>query len=399
ADGDQSQYVAEFFAALAAVRNVSGNTTLTIYSAQPYIQEAMTKRLRRWEHEGWVGVQNRDVLRCLAAELKARSAPTYFEVAEPGCHDPSRRVARLAKRAARGQATTNWDMTIPPGMALPGLSLQDNREKTFYRGIREEKTKKLAPRASTERNLKAIREAVCEAFGRHVSDADIWTSVSARDFLPRPAQFIWKGVHNAHKIGAYWMHIPECEEWATCQDCGELEDLDHILVRCESPGRELIWAAARTLWLERATAWPEVSLGTILGCGLAEFRDGRGKVDQGARRLYRILISESAYLIWRLRNEHVIDRDGVPAPAEEIENKFKFAINQRLQMDKVLANRPRKGKCPALPSKLVLATWSGILDDEQSLPADWLREPRVLVGKRAFPPRIPYRQNNSQGIG
>ncbi|KAJ7189660.1 hypothetical protein GGX14DRAFT_408648 [Mycena pura] len=66
---------------------------------------------------------------------------------------------------------------------------------------------------------------------------------------------------------------------------------------------------------------------------------------------------------------------------------------------KVLANRPRKGKRPALPSKLVLATWSGILDDEQSLPADWLREPRVLVGKHALPPRIPYRQNNSQGIG
>ncbi|KAJ7208622.1 hypothetical protein GGX14DRAFT_365373 [Mycena pura] len=176
------------------------------------------------------------------------------------------------------------------------------------------------------------------------------------------------------------------------------EDLDHILMRCESPGRELIWAAARTLWLERATVWPELSLGTILGCGLAEFRDGNGKVDQGARRLYRILISESAYLIWRLRNERVIE--GPPKVwIEEIENKFRFVIKQRLQIDRVLANRPRKGKCPALPSKLVLETWSKILDHGQSLPADWLREPRVLVGTRAFPPRTPYRQDNSQGIG
>ena len=110
-------------------------------------------------------------------------------------------------------------------------------------------------------------------------------------------------------------------------------------------------------------------------------------------------MSESAYLIWRLRNERVIDRAGEPASEEEIENKFKFVINQRLQMDKVLANRPRGGKRPALPPKLVLETWSGILDNELSLPKDWLREPRVLVGSRAFPPRTPYRQNDSQGIG
>ncbi|KAJ7214495.1 hypothetical protein GGX14DRAFT_392521 [Mycena pura] len=354
----------------------------------------MTKKLRRWEHEGWVGVQN-------PAVLKARKAPTYFKVAKPGtaAREACKRVARLAKRAARSSTAASWDMTLPPDMALPGLSLQGNRQKTFYRGIREEKTKKLAPRASTERNLKAIRGAVSETFGRHVSDADVWTSVRARDFLPRPVQFLWRSVHNAHKIGPYWTHIPECEERAICQDCGVLEDLDHILVRCESPGRELIWVAARTLWLERETVWPEVSLGTILGCGLAEFRDGNRGTDQGARRLYRILMSESAYLIWRLRNERVIDWDGVPASVEEIENKFKFVVNQRLQMDKVLANRPHKGKQPALPSKLVLETWSGILDHGQSLPADWLREPRVLVGKRAFPPGTPCRQSDNQGIG
>ncbi|KAJ7211996.1 hypothetical protein GGX14DRAFT_621228, partial [Mycena pura] len=257
-------------------------------------------------------------------------------------------------------------------MALPGLSLQGNRQKIFYRSIREEKTKKLAPRASTERHLKVIREAVCETFGRHVSNADIWASLNTKDFLPKPAQFLWRGVHNAHKVGSYWTHIPECEDRAVCRECGELEDLDHILVQCKSPGREMVWTAASTLWRKRGAAWPEVSLGAVLGCGLAEFRDSKGKVDRGARRLYRILMSESAYLIWRLRNDRVIDRDGAPASADEIENKFKFVINQRLQMDKVLANRPRRGRRPALPPKLVLETWSGLLDNGQNLPADWL---------------------------
>ncbi|KAJ7115678.1 hypothetical protein C8R44DRAFT_585141, partial [Mycena epipterygia] len=191
---------------------------------------------------------------------------------------------------------------------------------------------------------------------------------------------LWKGIHNAHRVGKYWSHIPECEDRAMCKDCGAVEDLDHILTGCSSPGQEIVWGAAKSLWLEREADWPVVSLGTILGCGLAKFRDGKGKIRRGVQRLYRILMSESAYLIWRLRNDRVISRDGAPATEDEIVNKWKFVINQRLQSDKILANRPIRGKCPALAQKMVLETWSGTLDNEDSLPAEWLREPRVLVG-------------------
>ncbi|KAJ7708350.1 hypothetical protein B0H17DRAFT_1274165 [Mycena rosella] len=191
-----------------------------------------------------------------------------------------------------------------------------------------------------------------------------------KDVLPRTAQFLWKGLHNAHRIGKYWTHIPECEDRAMCKDCEVMEDLEHILVQCKSPGQEIIWKAAESLLLEKEPHWPEVSLGTILGCGLAEFRDDGDKPKRGTQRLYRILMSASAYLIWRLRN------DRAPATEEEIINKWKYAVNQRLQVDRTLENRPSRGKRPALAPQLVLDTY------EQSLPTDWLREPRVLVGSR-----------------
>jgi ribonuclease HI len=236
------------------------------------------------------------------------------------------------------------------------------------------------------------------AFGRCVSDAEIWESVTVKDILPRTAQFLWRGLHNAHRIGRYWTHIPECEDRAMCKDCEVVEDLEHILVGCKSPGQELVWRAAESLWLEKETHWPPVSLGTILGCGLAEFRDDRGKAKHGTQRLYRILISECAYLIWKLRNNRVISRDGVPATEEEIINKWKFTINQRLQVDKTLASRLNNGKCPAMAPPIVFATWSGTLDNERSLPTNWIREPRVLVGSRAFP-QTQTRRRNSRGIG
>jgi ribonuclease HI len=215
--------------------------------------------------------------------------------------------------------------------------------------------------------LEIVRREAASAFGRYVTDADIWKAMTTKDFLPRTAQFLWKGLHNAHRIGKYWTHIPECEDRATCQECDVLEDLDHILLGCASPGQEIIWPAAESLWREKEEHWPVVSLGTILGCGLAEFRDEKGKTKQGTQRLYRILMSESAYLIWKLRNDRVISRDGTPATEAEIMNKWKYNVNQRLQVDIALANRPRKGKRPALAPQLVIATWSDTLDDEQRL--------------------------------
>ncbi|KAJ6621976.1 hypothetical protein B0H10DRAFT_1788983 [Mycena sp. CBHHK59/15] len=362
----------------------------------------MNKKLPSWEHEGWVGVPHRDVLRCLSAELKARKVPTIFKLAHPGSHERAlcRHASALVKRAARTPTDEQWELTLPPGMALPGLSLQGNRQHVFYRSIREIKTKTqaLIPRYSTSKMLETVRKVAADAFGKYVTDADIWKALSTKDFLPWTAQFLWKGLHNAHWIGKYWTHIPECEEHATCSGCGDfIEDLEHILLDCTSPGQEIVWRAAESLWREKEGDWPAMSLGVLLGCGLAEFCDDKGKIKEGTQRLYRILISESAYLIWKLRNDQRISQNGMPASKEEIINKWKYTINLRLQVDITLANRPRKGKHPALAPQLVLTTWSRTLDNEWNLLANWLQEPRVLVGSRTFLQTHP--QQCSRGIG
>jgi hypothetical protein len=146
----------------------------------------MIKKLPGWEHEGWVGVQHCDVLRCIVAELKARKAPTIFKVADPGSPERAlcRQAAVLAKRTARTPVNGEWDLTLPRDTALPRLSLQGNRQRVFYRRIREEKVRTLAPRTSTEIKLKVIRDAAENTFGRCVSNADIWKAVAVKDFLP-----------------------------------------------------------------------------------------------------------------------------------------------------------------------------------------------------------------------
>ncbi|KAJ6559890.1 hypothetical protein B0H19DRAFT_1069610 [Mycena capillaripes] len=392
-DEDQTPYIAEILAALDAVRNTDTNTKLTIVSTQSIIQKSMNKKLTTWEREGWMGVRHRDALRCLAAELKARRGPTDLVVAEPGTtgRDLLRQATLLAKQAAISNRVATVDLSVPNGMALPGVSLTENRQRTFYKSICETKAKDVAVRPSTRVKLDAIREKIGESFDKHVSDEDIWMSTRNRDFLPRVTQFLWKSIHNAHKVGHYWSHIPECEERETCRECEVEESLEHILIDCQSPGREIIWRAAETIWAGKQRKWPAVSLGGVLGIGLADFCDERGRRDAGAERLYRILMSEAAYLIWKTRNDRVINRDGEPITEAEIINKWKYNIEHRRQVDMTLARRlPKDGRRTLMP-QLVWDTWSGTPD----LPQNWLKDPRVLVGS-GVTQTIPRAQN---GVG
>ena len=95
--------------------------------------------------------------------------------------------------------------------------------------------------------------------------------------------------------------------------------MGHILTECTAPGRHEVWELCRKVWLRKWPTWPVLELGTILGCGLAEFKDDEGRAHPGAARLFRILISESAFLIWSLRCERRIEKqDGGPVVTEEL---------------------------------------------------------------------------------
>ncbi|KAJ7652932.1 hypothetical protein B0H17DRAFT_1214851 [Mycena rosella] len=123
---------------------------------------------------------------------------------------------------------------------------------------------------------------------------------------------------------------------------------------------------------------PAPSMGNILGCALALFEKESKAKPSGINRLYRILISESAFLIWKLRNNSVITKDGAAPSEMEIRNKWVFALNDCLEVDCFQAcNRSDQGKILVAPA-VVLHTWSRTLQNEHKLPADWLREPRAL---------------------
>ena len=160
-------------------------------------------------------------------------------------------------------------------------------------------------------------------------DETIWMSTRKAEIRPKIRQFLFKTIHEVFRIEYFWSHIQAVAERQFCATCRTTESMDHILIHCRcrpGPMRQIL-CLAREAWPHRNLPWPEIDLGTILlGCGSLsvqqvinneaqngnqEHRNNNAH-HKGVSRLLQILISESAFLIWVLRCERVIQ--GKPTP-------------------------------------------------------------------------------------
>ncbi|KIK36514.1 hypothetical protein CY34DRAFT_94256 [Suillus luteus UH-Slu-Lm8-n1] len=133
-----------------------------------------------------------------------------------------------------------------------------------------------------------------------------------KTYLKKTKQFIYKAIHSSQKIGEYWTNIPTYEQRAKCAHCNANEEsMEHIMIDCPNNANSTIWSLAKRTWPLKYGAWPRVGIGTILGCGSLNLKQEHqnnelennqtNKPMKGASRLLKILISESAQLIWAMR--------------------------------------------------------------------------------------------------
>ncbi|KAJ7846786.1 hypothetical protein B0H13DRAFT_1646440, partial [Mycena leptocephala] len=372
---NQNKAGAEAVAALHGVKQVSNDTKLHLEGGRRHILNAMSKNVAKWEDKGWVGVPNREPIKALLANLRERTATTTLAVVKGSGSVDS--ATNLARDGSAKELCDIIDLRIQPDVQLSGAKLSTLTQATAYRAIKE--LRETVRRKPTDENIRATQEAVKLLYKKPTAAA-IWKSIRNQDISRQIKNFLWKTIHGAHRIGKFWSNIPDMEDRANRQHCGVLETMEHILLQCTRPGQAEIWKLAEELWLMKDDTWPALSMGTLLGCGLANFKGENGKNSPATAQLYRILITESLYLIWKLRCECVISRDGEAPSENEIHNRWVSQMNERLSIDRALTNRIKFGKQYSLAPSLVLGTWKGSLLDEDKLPKDWLRDPEVLVG-------------------
>jgi len=371
---NQSTCVGKLAAVLYLVQKTPPFAPLHIISDSKYIVESFTKKITEWEECGWINIPNKEFIKPIVSHLRARGAITTFKKETGQIGSKNAKVLANA-----GEQCDALDLNPNRHFNLTGAQLSLISQATAYRGLRERG--QVASRLSTIINLDITRHAVNDLTGHMPTDAQMWHSIRSKDITRTIRVFLWKVLHKTQKCGDYWLNIPTFEHRGTCFECGVEDSITHILTECSTPGQSEIWNLAKKVWLKKHDSWPTIKgLGLIVGCCMAKFHNEKSQRKFGAERLYRILMTESAHLIWRIRCERVLERSDRDQwhTAKEISNRWQSTLNKRLALDQAMTSRKYGSK--AIKAKTVLHTWSGILQNEQSLPDDWIGFPGVLVG-------------------
>ncbi|EIW64008.1 uncharacterized protein TRAVEDRAFT_110801 [Trametes versicolor FP-101664 SS1] len=354
-----------------------------VVSDSKYVVDGLTKHLPAWEQRGWIGVANADIIKETVALLRTRSAPTTFRWVKGHADEignvEADKLAKIGAEAARPFRP----VALPPKAAYvkDGASLAHLTQSLAYRGIRERK--KRVQRKSTHRNVCGALAAIKNATSEEHIAASLWMSLRKDPIEKKVRDFVWKALHDAHRVGKFWLNIPGYEGRGTCRHCECVESLEHILTECKAPGQRTAWDLARQMLAKKKVTLPDVTVGLVLGGHLWNVKNDDGELNTGATRLTRLIISETAYLVWKLRCERVIEwAEEHPRVHSvcEITRRWLAAVNKRLDIDCALTNKRVAGR-NALAPCTVEATWGGVLDDEAHLPPDWTSKSGVLVGR------------------
>jgi hypothetical protein len=95
--------------------------------------------------------------------------------------------------------------------------------------------KKQKVRQGATHNLAITRHAVKEITGHFPDNCDVWKLTRHCDFSKTYHTFIWKSIHNTHKIGYYWTNIDNYGHRVNCEKCRTTEDLENFGLKSMKP--------------------------------------------------------------------------------------------------------------------------------------------------------------------
>ncbi|KAG1813448.1 hypothetical protein EV424DRAFT_1299676, partial [Suillus variegatus] len=380
-----SNQIGELIAVLVAIQSANPLTPIKIITDSKYVTDGLNTHLEEWENKGWIEISNTLLFRAIAYQIRRRPTPTTFEWVKGHSGVMGNEQADiLAQQGALKPIADTIDTYVPRNFDLQGAKLSKITQQLAYKAILNK------THLDYHRPILALLDVTRFAIERITStletDEAIWKSCRHKDISKKIQMFIYKTLNNAYRIGDFWLQIPTFEHRARCQACGEdAETMEHIIVQCNNPTRTKIWHLASKIWPVKHSPWPETTIGLVLGCGaLSTPQEPRDRNEEnprplvmtkGASRLLRILVSESAYLVWTLRCEQAIR--GQTYTDENVTKRWANTINQRLQLDRAVASKTRRTLKAVMQ---VLNTWADIIDvnNNKHTDNDWITNLEVL---------------------
>ncbi|KAF9492424.1 hypothetical protein BDN71DRAFT_1396724 [Pleurotus eryngii] len=371
------------YAVLEAAKLFPGNEMLEILTDSKYVIKSLIGNLRVNEDKGYIGIANKELLQLTVAALRNRQGITSFQwVKGHQGNQMNEEADLLAGLGSDKNYPTQLNLEVNVNGGTSEAKLQALNQATVYRGIREARLATAKHRReATKSIIKTIQAHMSDSNGEAPNEAQIWRATKHKDFSRQMRYFLWMAIHYAYKIRKYWtlMIGGEYADRGLCRHCNNaIEDMPHILTQCQTPGQAEVWEMAKELWIKKGHEWRQPWIGDILACRTRMIKNDMGETQHGDMRFWRILVAESAYLIWKLRCARVIQDGNNPITQVEVRNKWRKAMNERLDLDRKMTHK-RHGK-RAIKTGIVLETWKEVLKNEHELPKDWIDSSGVLVG-------------------
>lgn len=237
-------------------------------------------------------IKYKDLYKSTVAAVHQRLNPTTFQRANGPNTQPGIKEAKKLAMEATNHADEIFDeliTDIDPRFNLTDAQLLKITQTLVYQGICE--TKKLRYNQGMMCMLDIIRYAVGD------TNEAIWKLIQDKDISRSCKTFLWKALHNAHKVGNYWEKITNYKHRCLCHECRNTNDLEHIMLTCHHSGQKTVWRLAKELWRMKINGnipWPTMkNIGSITSCALVNFS---GKKPPRTPRKERTASINSYYL-------------------------------------------------------------------------------------------------------
>src|SRR5882724_9852704 len=226
-------------------------------------------------------------------------------------------------------------------------------QKLAYNWITQQKELKSITRKGQD-NIKDTMDALEESGSLRPTEQKLWKDLKYSKIGKNIGDWFWKLIHNRLRSGGYWKNVPSYEVRAYCKYFQNLETMDHILFSCTIEGREQIWEMAEKLYelpmkVNNRLSWTIPSEVLLRGLNSLKLRNANGKYNKQATERYKLIVSETAWLLWKCRNKRVICQKEIQP--SQIKGRWKAKMNDRIKIEYVkILKRKEEDKSNSIKS-------------------------------------------------
>lgn len=318
------------------------------------------KNLKTWEDEGFYNRTDGNAWKEMLYKLRSHPGKVHIDGALTD--EDLHRIRDLKTKLKENHDTVVQPTPyneIPQAFKLEGARLMNLTQKMAYTLILANRN--ITPGTDiTRSNIKRTQTAHHVKTGRIPLEHEIWSSINKDPIPMKFRDFIWKLIHNRHKVGRWFLKIPEWEEKAQCE-CGELESMEYIIFKCKLNNEKTIWEQAEKLWTTttKVTKWIKPNIDLIMSLGAIRLKHSHNIKDQAPRWLnekYIEIVSETAWIIWKMRNDRVFN--DVKLESSRAQDKWQCTITEKLKTDWRSIARTRDYKQKTQKTKLYMQKWA-----------------------------------------